>query len=114
MRLALAAIFCCALNCVVITRAQPLPRQVVSTLAFHLSTNAIARTNGLAGSYEDWREFNAPASTNLDRLTKATWSNRFWLKGVQGLSATPIGSSNVLGGQGLPTMISPRHYLCAV
>src|SRR5262249_51942596 len=76
-------------------------------------TNAVGRANGLVGTYDDWLEITAPASTNLDRLTKATWSTRFWLKGVRGLSATPIGYSNALGGQGLPTMVSPRHYLCA-
>jgi alpha-tubulin suppressor-like RCC1 family protein len=83
------------------------------TLAYHLSTNAVGRTNGFTGNYNDMLEFISPASTNLDRLTNAAWSTNFWLTGVQGLSATPIGFSNVLGGQGLPTMVSPRHYLCA-
>jgi hypothetical protein len=114
MRLALAAIFYCALGCVQLAWAQPVPARETATLAYHLLTNAVARTNGFAGRYDDWMEFNAPASTNLDRLTKATWSTHFWLKGVRGLSATPIGFSNVLGGQGLPTMVSPRHYVCSI
>jgi hypothetical protein len=113
VRLAWAVIFFFVLDCVLLTQAQPLPGFDIPTLAHHLSTNAAARTNGFAGTYDDWMEFKAPASTNLDRLTKATWSAPFWLKGVQGLSATPIGFSNALGGQGLPTMVSPRHYLCA-
>jgi hypothetical protein len=85
----------------------------VGTFAYHLSTNTVGRTNGFTGSYNDMVEYTAPNSTNLDRLTNAVWSTNFWLKGVQGLSATPIGFSNVLGGQGLPTMVSPRHYLFA-
>src|SRR5262245_40543788 len=113
VRLAWAVIFVFVLACVLPTQAQPLPGFDIPTLAHHLSTNAVARTNGIAGTYDDWVELKAPASTNLDRLTKATWSTHSWLKGVQGLSATPIGFSNVLGGQGLPTMVSPRHYLCA-
>jgi hypothetical protein len=83
------------------------------TLAYHLSTNVAGRAEGHAGGYADMLEFSAPNSTRLDRLTNAVWSHTFWLKGVEGLSATPIGYSNVLGGQGLCTMVSPRHYLCA-
>ena len=85
----------------------------VGTLAYHLSTNAVGHTNGFVGSYNDMVEYSAPSSTNLDRLTNAVWSTNFWLKGVQGLSANTIGYSNVLGGQGLITMVSPRHYLLA-
>ncbi len=83
------------------------------TLSYHLSTNAAGRAEGRTGGYPDMLEISAPNSTGLDRLTNAVWSQTFWLKGVQGLSATPIGYSNVLGGQGLVTMVSPRHYLCA-
>jgi hypothetical protein len=83
------------------------------TLAYHLSTNAAGRALGLTGQYGDTVEYQVSASTNLDRLTHAKWSTNFWLKGVRGLGATPIGFSNVLGGQGLPTMVSPRHYLCS-
>ncbi len=86
---------------------------IADTLPYHLSTNVAGRAEGRTGGYADMLEFNAPNSTGLDRLTNAVWSHTFWLKGVQGLSATPIGYSNVLGGQGLTTMVSPRHYLCA-
>jgi hypothetical protein len=113
MRLLLGVIISCAVGGVLTSSAQPLPGRETGMLAFHLATNVVMRTNGFTGTYLDTLEFSAPSSTNLDRLTKATWSNRFWLRGVQGLSATPIGFSNVLGGQGLPTMVSPRHYLCA-
>ncbi len=51
--------------------------------------------------------------TNLARLTNSVWSQHCWLHDVQGLSATAIGFSNGLGGQGLMTMVSPRHYLCS-
>jgi hypothetical protein len=114
MRLVLVATFCCALYCTQPARAEPLPVPETATLAYHLSTNAVARTNGIAGTYDDWLEYSVPVWTNADRLTKPTWSTRFWLKGVHGLSATPIGFSNVMGGQGLLTMVSPRHYICAV
>lgn len=83
------------------------------TLAYHLSTNAAGHAEGFTGNYHDMVVIQAPNSTNLDRLTSATWSSACWLKGVRGLSATPIGFTNVLGSQGLPTMVSPRHYLCA-
>ncbi|MEY4916839.1 MAG: hypothetical protein RL616_752 [Verrucomicrobiota bacterium] len=79
------------------------------TLAYHLATNAAARATGPM----DRLPFRAPNSLGNDRLTGAVWSQTFWLRGVQGLSATPIGFTNVAGGQGLPTMISPRHYLGA-
>jgi hypothetical protein len=87
-------------------------------LAWHLSTNAAGRARGLAGNWQDklalsgWQyaDYNA---TNLALLTNATWSTKFWLAGVRGLSATCIGFSNGLGGQGLVTMVSPRHYLFA-
>ena len=52
-------------------------------------------------------------ATNLAALTNATWSKTFWLYGVRGMSATCLGYSNGLGGQGLVTMVSPRHYLGA-
>lgn len=88
-----------------------------SPLAYHLATNTLARAGNLKGSLEDQSEIVAPSATNacqLERLTNAVWSQKFWLKNVSGLSATPIGFTNVLGGQGLPTMVSPRHYLAAI
>ena len=89
-----------------------------STLAYHLSTNAVARTNGFSYIYNATVELaNWMADTysgiNLAHLTNAVWSTNFWLKGVQGLSATCIGYSNGYSGQCLLTMISPRHYLDA-
>lgn len=59
-----------------------------------------------------WRYGNYTGA-DLALLTNATWSKTFWLAGVRGLSATCIGYSNGMGGQGLMTMVSPRHYLCA-
>ena len=90
------------------------------SLAEHLATNAAARTIGLTDvnrgitELTGW-EYEADYSgTNLVWLKRSVWSTNCWLKGVQGLSATPIGMvTNNLGGQGLMTMISPRHYLCA-
>ncbi len=87
-----------------------------SFLAHHLATNAAARAAGMVGGYSDELEFHAPFATNagqLFRLTNAVWTQTFWLKNVIGLSATPIGFTNLISGQGLPTMVSPRHYLCA-
>jgi hypothetical protein len=80
------------------------------TLAYHLATNAAAR----AIPPMDRVPFNAPNSIGLDHIAGAHWSPTFWLHGVHGLSATPIGFTNIpLSGQGLPTLVSPRHYLCA-
>lgn len=86
------------------------------TLAYHLSTNAAGRASGHAGNYDSMKALSGwgyaeYTITNLDKLTNAVWSTNFWLRGVQGLSATCIGFSNGLGGQGLITMVSPRHYL---
>jgi hypothetical protein len=53
------------------------------------------------------------SGTNMYLMTNAVWSTNFWLAGVRGLSATPIGISNNLGSQTLLTMVSPRHYLRA-
>ena len=80
-----------------------------NTLAHHLATNAVGHFSDAL----DFRPFLAPNSLGLDRLTGARWSRTFWLREVQGLGATPIGFTNVPGGQGLPTMVSPRHYLCS-
>jgi hypothetical protein len=91
--------------------SEPMPPP--GTLAYHLATNADARATGRLAGYADKVELVAPDSTRLANYADAEWSIKFWLAGVQGLSATPIGFSNVLGGQGLPTMVSPRHYLCA-
>jgi hypothetical protein len=83
------------------------------TLAYHLSTNAAAHAAGRLGDYHDMLMVVTPYASNLTRFADAAWLRTCWLKDVQGLSATPIGFSNVLGGQGLPTMVSPRHYVCA-
>jgi hypothetical protein len=92
-----------------------------TSAAFELATNLAGHTNGIENQYgiyggtmelERWN-YASYTGTNLYWLTNAVWSQRFWLKGVQGLSATSIGSSNGLGGQGLITMVSPRHYLFA-
>ena len=88
------------------------------TLAYYLSTNAVGYASGYSGSSADetilsgWT-YATYTTTNMYLLTNAVWSTNFWLKDVQGLSATPIGISNNLGGQTLLTMISPRHYLRA-
>ena len=90
------------------------------SLAEHLATNTAARTAGVTDVYRSTLELTGwdykadYSGTNLVWLTRSVWSTNCWLKGVQGLSATPIGMvTNNLGGQGLMTMISPRHYLCA-
>jgi hypothetical protein len=96
------------------TGSDPDFHYVAGTLAEHLSTNAAGRARGFTANYNsDMVEFVSPGGTNLDRLTKAVWYTNFWLRGVRGLSATPIGFSNAMGGQALPTMVSPRHYLFA-
>ncbi len=79
------------------------------TLAEHLATNAAARVT----IPPDLQPFRAPNSLGLDRITGAAWSRTCWLHDVQGLPATPIGFTNYPGGQGLMTMVSPRHFLCA-
>lgn len=80
------------------------------TLAHHLTTNAAARVT----EPMDRSPFRAPNSLGMDRLWGATWSQSFWLRGVNGLPATPIGYTNVAGGQGLVTMVSPQHYLVSM
>ena len=87
----------------------------VGTLAYHLSTNAAAHTNwyGIPTvQLANW-EYKGYSGTNMPYLTNAVWATNFWLHGVEGLSATSIGASNGLGGQGLITMVSPRHFLFA-
>ncbi len=89
-----------------------------ATLAYHLATNALGRAHGRAGGYADELELShwtyaVYSGTNMACLTNSIWSTNCWLHGVQGLSATCIGFSNGMGGQGLMTMISPRHYLCS-
>lgn len=88
----------------------------VGTLAYHLSTNAAGRAKAYAGNYDSMKALSGwgyaeYTKTNLSHLTNSVWSTNFWLHGVSGLSATCIGFSNGLGGQGLITMVSPRHYL---
>ena len=88
------------------------------TLAFHLSTNTVGHTDGISnigsGTEElaNWH-YVVNSGTNLANLTNDDWSAHFWLAGTHGLSATCIGYSNGLAGQGLFSMVSPRHYLFA-
>ncbi|HUA37935.1 MAG TPA: hypothetical protein VMA35_05990 [Candidatus Sulfopaludibacter sp.] len=91
---------------------------LIGTLAYHLATNAVAHADGYSGSPPDETVVShwTPATyfaTNMYLLTNAVWSTHFWLQGVRGLSATPIGMSNNFGGHTLLTLISPRHYLRA-
>jgi hypothetical protein len=83
------------------------------SLAYHLATNAAARAAKFPDPPAAMQEFHALLPIYVDRFLKPAWSQDFWLAGAQGLSATCIGFSNVNNGQGLLTMISPRHYLCA-
>jgi hypothetical protein len=83
------------------------------SLAFHLATNAAARAAQLLGTQEEMVEIHAPLSLEANRFFQPAWSHDCWLKGVQGLPATCIGFDGVHNGQGLATMVSPRHYLCA-
>ena len=90
----------------------------VGTLAYHLATNAVGRASGYSSGPSNMVELSNWTwayyyPTNLYLLTNAVWSMNFWLKGVQGLSATSIGYSNGPGGQGAVTMVSPRHFLYA-
>jgi hypothetical protein len=88
------------------------------TLAYYLVTNTAAYAAGHSPGQDaecevsGWN-YTQYSGTNFFLLSNAVWSSSFWLKGVHGLSATPIGISNSLAGQGLITMISPRHYLHA-
>lgn len=101
--------------------ANDLHAQVSSTpgtLAYYLSTNTAAHANGHSPGQDAECEVSGwnymqYSGANFFLLSNAVWSSSFWLKGVQGLSATAIGISNSLAGQGLITMISPRHYLHA-
>jgi hypothetical protein len=94
------------------------PVTASNILAYHLSTNAVGYARDFMGTSKDklalsgW-SYGVYSGTNLALLTNATWSKTFWLAGVRGLSATCIGGSNGMGGQGLVTMVSPRHYLFA-
>lgn len=88
------------------------------TLAYHLATNAVGHKTSDDKAFDSrsilsgW-SYAMYTRTNLARLTNSVWSTNCWLYGVHGLSATCIGFSNSLGGQGLVTMVSPRHYLFA-
>lgn len=107
---------CCIVSAWLLpAQAQPATEAATKpgTLTYHLATNAAGRAEGRYGGYNDKVEIVAPHSTWLTGYADAEWSRAFWLNGVHGLSATPIGISNAASGQGLPTMISPRHYLCA-
>lgn len=89
-----------------------------STLSYQLVTNAAAYAVGHLPNADGEREvsgwdYRDYGGTNFFLLSNVVWSSSFWLKGVHGLSATPIGISNGLAGQGMITMISPRHYLHA-
>src|SRR5439155_6754831 len=62
----------------------------VGTLAYHLATNAVGRTNGFSDIAQATVELSnwTPAvysDTNMYLLTNSTWSTNFWLKGVKGL-----------------------------
>lgn len=89
----------------------------VGTLAYHLSTNLVGRTNGFTPGanmveVSGWTwEYYYP--TNLPLLTNSMWTANFWLQVAKGLSATAIGFLNRPGGQGLVTMVSPRHCVFA-
>ena len=102
----------------VILAARPVFGLGTPALADQLSANVVSRTNGIADINADTREvsgwqYSVYKGADLALLTNAVWSTNFWLRGVQGLSATCIGYSNCMGGQGLVTMVSPRHYLSA-
>ena len=96
------------------TGEEPAPQPpLTSTLAFHLATNLVGRVAGHPPDYKYKVELDAPYSMRLTHYGRASWSDTFWLKGIKGLSATPIGYRDQMSGQGLMTMVSPRHYLCA-
>ena len=91
------------------------------TLAYHLSTNTAGHASGITNlpdiyqksfAFSGWT-FADYTGANLYLMTNAVWSTNFWLKGVQGLSATCLGFTNGYGGGALVTMISPRHCIYA-
>jgi len=91
---------------------------MAGTLAYHLATNAVGHSLDASGHARDLMALSnwgyaQYSETNLGQLTNSVWSTKFWLNGVKGLSATCIGFRGGLGGQGLMTMVSPRHYLFA-
>ena len=90
------------------------------TLAHHLSTNATTRAKGHKPGQNGLQLLSgwtfatySKTNDNMKLLTRAKWSKRCWLVGVNGLSATPIGMSNNPGGKTLFTMVSPRHFVVA-
>jgi hypothetical protein len=88
------------------------------TLSYYLVTNTAGYAIGHSPNADSEREVSGwnymdYSGANFSLLSNVVWSSGFWLKGVHGLSATPIGISNNLAGQTLITMISPRHYLRA-
>jgi hypothetical protein len=88
------------------------------TLEYYLATNTVAYASGHSADQDAECEVSGwnymqYSGTNFFLLSNVVWSASFWLKGVHGLSATPIGISNSLAGQALITMISPRHFLRA-
>ncbi len=104
-----------------VAKVRTLPKRAEfapGTLAYHLSTNAAARVAGMADTYKGslelsgWR-YAVFRGADMAAMTNSVWSTNFWLHGVRGLPATCIGFSNAMGGQGLATMVSPCHYLCA-
>ena len=88
------------------------------TLAYCLSTNAVAHAKGHSPDDDNMLELanwksSSFSAKHLAFLISPTWSTNCWLYGVKGLSATCIGYNNSFSGQFLITMVSPRHYLRA-
>jgi hypothetical protein len=92
---------------------------VTRTLAYHLSTNAVARTSGFTNALSAMQFLEPGPPCGFDQYGicyQAKLSTNCWLAGVQGLSATCLGDcvTNASDdGTWHITMISPRHYLCA-
>ena len=87
------------------------------SLAFHLATNALARTARISdpATAMPYLYSNGRSSQVFYQYKpyQPRWSKTCWLHGVQGLSATCLGYTNGHGGVYPITMISPRHYVAA-
>ena len=92
-----------------------LPLPDTSSLAYHLTTNAVGRaagrTNPLAAMEFLVRGRGGPFTTLYGNDFRAVWSTNCWLAGVRGLSATCVGyvCTNNQGYSFPLTMVSPRH-----
>ncbi len=94
------------------------PPDPTMTLAYHLATNAVARTVGFKNPLEAMAYLSKGPAKEFYQFApryRAVWASNCWLHGVRGLSATCLGymCTNNVGYEYMMTMVSPRHYLAA-